>query len=328
MGPAQAHGPRRLAGVLVAAREVALAEHAACGDAALIRDLVPDEKAPIAGVADHEPALEDRHPIAPVEAVGRRTCAPAIGLGGGKIRLSQHHIGGLVVGLDGPRPQEHAVVPGIRHGEHAIGEGDPRRHVERRGARGAASIAPLTLGVLLADEDIGRCVVVLRRMAPDEQPMVARIGNDEGAVGAGHGRTAGAEKARARGPHGSRQAIGRARGAEHAGGSLRHEQLPGHGGGRPRCGGRARVAHEGYTHDGDSFSRYSQLLPILPSAPDTPKCSRYSQVLPILPSALQTCLRLLGVVAIPRCDCVAPERADAWFVCPAPERAHVCLPSR
>ena len=53
-------------------------------------------------------------------------------------------------------PEQHAMVPGVGDGEHAVAKGDAGRHVERRGADLAFGVAAFAGEIGLADDEVGR----------------------------------------------------------------------------------------------------------------------------------------------------------------------------
>ena len=92
------------------------------------RNAVPRQDAVVPGVADHESAVDDRHPGGQVHAsagvgtAGRRAL-------GQEVRLAQHHVGVGPVGLGHGVPDQHAVVAGV------AGDDARRRRSTRRAGR-------------------------------------------------------------------------------------------------------------------------------------------------------------------------------------------------
>jgi len=91
-------------------------------------------------------------------------------------------------------PEQDAMIPRVGDGEHAVVRRDADRHVARRRRDLAARVAALAAEIGLTEDRIRWRAIRGRGMVPDEDAVMARVGDDERPVGARECRAARAEE--------------------------------------------------------------------------------------------------------------------------------------
>jgi len=122
------------------------------------------------------------HAIRPEQRPRRGRASASVRLHGPEIGLAQHHVRRGVAAVRPRVPDQHAMVPSVRHRHPVANRCDAGRHVQRRGSWLAFGVAPLAGEVGLPDDPVRRRVVADRHGRPAEQPMVAGVADPERAA--------------------------------------------------------------------------------------------------------------------------------------------------
>ena len=126
---------------------------------------------------------DDGDAIAPVERVAAwlmpvpRLARPPL-----KSAWPKHDIGRLIGSRRIPVPDQYAVVPGIGDRKYASARRYARRHIECRRTDGTLAVSAFGIEVRLANEEVGGCAIQCGHVVPNQQPMVARIADEERAI--------------------------------------------------------------------------------------------------------------------------------------------------